>query len=157
MINGEDRILYILINDAYMPIACLTSNSFSESTETLNTTTRVSGGWSTHRNSTQSFSVDFEGLQIYSEETKASYLTLKKLKRERTIETFKIGNTNGQKNEIFKGTIINIGEAANVGEFLSFSGSIKGFGEPLFGDDEIFTFDSEVVTFDNNSITFDNT
>ena len=37
-INGENRILYIKINGEFLPIGCLTGDSFSETVEMLNTT-----------------------------------------------------------------------------------------------------------------------
>lgn len=167
MINGEERILYILVTvdtvngeriEEFKPIACLTSNSFSESVEMLDTTTRISGGWKTARATSQSFNVDFEGLQIYGSETGVSYEELKAIKRARSVQKFKISNTDGNHNEVFEGHITDLSEDANVEEFISFSGSIQGFGEPKTYSGQVpATFDSTIVTFDDNNTTFDNT
>ena len=53
MIEGDIRILYIYDKTAYSPIGCLTENSFSESVEMLDTTTRDNGGWKTYTYNTR--------------------------------------------------------------------------------------------------------
>lgn len=133
--NGEDRILYIKLNGYWLPIGCLTSNSLSESSEMLSTTTRDNNGWSTSRPTNQNYTVSFDGIQVNStiaggNFNEASYDRLKLLKRNKTLLDWKI------QGEIFpvvdygKGYISEISESASVDEFLSFSGSIIGFGEP---------------------------
>jgi len=53
---GEDRILYFKINGEYMPVGCLIGNSFEESAETIDTTTRDNQGWTTGVPLIQSYS-----------------------------------------------------------------------------------------------------
>ena len=62
--NGGYRILYIDSGAGYLPVGCLTSHSFSEESETLNTTTRDNGGWSTEVPTNQSYSISFDGLVL---------------------------------------------------------------------------------------------
>ncbi len=162
MIKGSERILYILTEidgfREYYPLACLTSNTFSEKLDTLDTTTRQTGGWKTSRGVSQSFTVDFEGLIVYNPVNKISYNDLKKIKRRRALMRFKIENLDGSSSEVFRGFITDLSESAVTSEFVSFNGSILGFGEPTTYEDGIpITFDSTVVTFDSTNITFDNT
>ena len=75
--KGEDRILYIKIDNLFVPIGCLTENSFSESVDTIDTTTRENMGWTSSRPVMQSYSISFNGIQILTttdegDDTKAS-------------------------------------------------------------------------------------
>lgn len=135
-INGEDRILYVKLNGYWLPIGCLTSNSFSESVEMLPTTTRDNSGWATSRPTNQNYSISFDGIQVNStiaggNFNEASYDRLKLLKRDKVLLNWKI------QGEIFpvvdygKGYISEISESASIDEFLSFNGTITGFGKPL--------------------------
>ena len=101
----------------------------------LPTTTRDNNGWSTSRPTNQNYTVSFDGIQVNSTIAggnfdEASYDRLKLLKRNKTLLDWKI------QGEIFpvvdygKGYINEISESAAVDEFLSFTGSIVGFGEP---------------------------
>lgn len=133
--NGEDRILYLKILGNWMPIACLIGNSLSESSEQIETTTRDNKGWVTFDVIKQSYSIAFNGLQInttanFGNFSVASYDRLKLLKRSKTLLDWKIQGTIFPIVDYGKGRITEISEASNVGEFLSFSGTISGFGEP---------------------------
>ncbi len=134
--NGTYRILYIKEGIDYLPIGCLTENSFSEDSETLDTTTRENGGWRTSQPTLQSFNIDFSGLQINTrftgaDLTKISYDKLKELKRNRTLIEWKIENTDLVFLEYGKGYVTSLSEVNGVDEMISFSGSIEGFGEPV--------------------------
>lgn len=138
-VNGEDRILFIKINGVYMPIACLTSNGIEENTETIETTTRDNEGWKTDKGLVQSYSIPFAGLQINTTVAGgvfnvASYDRIKLLKRAKTILDWKIQGTIYPVVDYGKGIITQLSSAENVGEFLSFSGVILGFGKPLVQD-----------------------
>lgn len=133
--DGEDRILYIKYLGAWLPVGCLSGNSLSESAEMLPTTTRDNSGWMTSRPVMQSYSISFEGLQINTTLaggtfTVASYDRLKLLKRSKTLLDWKIQGTIFPVVDFGKGYINEISEASNVGEFLSFSGTLVGYGIP---------------------------
>jgi len=130
--KGEEQILYLVVDSIDCPIACLTSNSFSESVEMLDTTTRENAGWKTSKPTNQEYSISFEGLQIITDETtptRYSLDTLKVLKRARTKIEWKIA-TGSVFTDTGFGYITELSESAPVGELLSFSGTITGFGEP---------------------------
>lgn len=131
--KGEDRILCIKIDGLFVPIGCLTENSFSESAETIDTTTRENEGWTTSRPVYQSYSISFSGLQILTtltgDTTKASYDRLKHLKRDRTLLEWKIAGSEYPLIDMGKCYITDLSEAATVGEFITFSGTLTGFGE----------------------------
>ena len=134
--NGEDRILYIKYLGNWLPVGCLTANSISETSEMLSTTTRDNDGWMTSRPVMQSYSISFDGLQINTTVaggtfTVASYDRLKQLKRSKTLLDWKIQGSVFPIVDYGKAYITEISEASSVGEFLSFSGSLTGYGIPL--------------------------
>lgn len=133
--NGADRILYVKYLGDWLPVGCLTSNSLSESSEMLPTTTRDNSGWNTSRPTNQNFSISFEGLQLNTTRaggvfTVASYDRLKLLKRSRTLIDWKIQGSVFPTVDFGKGYITEISEASAVDDFLNFSGTITGYGEP---------------------------
>jgi len=160
---GDVRILYVKIAGVFLPVACLSSNSFSEGTDSIDTTTRDNAGWATSQPTNQSYSIEFEGVQINTifqggDFTKASYDRLKALKRGRSIFDWEIRTSNGVFVDYGQGFISSLSEDAPAGELLTFAGTITGYGEPKFTSDTLgaVTFDSTIVTFDNTLITWDN-
>jgi len=134
--NGQDRILYIKINGVYLPIGCLTENSFEESSEFLETTTQENNDWLTSRPVKQQYSVSFSGIQVNSTIaggtfTVASYDKLKEFKRGRILLDWKIEGTLYPVVDYGKGHIGTISESNVIDEFMTFTGSITGFGTPL--------------------------
>jgi len=133
--KGQDRILYIKVLGSYLPIACLTDNPFSETSEFIDTTTRDNQGWATSRPMMQSYNISFSGLQVNSSVnggtfTVVSYDKLKQLKRSKTLLEWKIEGLFPVV-DYGKCYIQELSEATAVDEFLSFSGSLVGFGIPL--------------------------
>jgi len=133
--NGNDRLLYFKLNGSWMPVGCLTSNSISESSEMMPTTTRDNNGWATSRPMMQNYSLSFEGLQLNTTAnggtfTVASYDRLKLLKRAKQLLDWKVQGTIFPIVDYGKCYINELSEASAVEEFLSFSGSLVGYGEP---------------------------
>ena len=134
-INGEDRSLYIKVNGNYMPVGCLTGNSISESSEMLQTTTRDNDGWATSRPLNQNYSISFDGVQVNTTVAGGSfgllsYDRLKLLKRNKQLLDWKIEGSIFPVVDYGKCYITELSEASNVGEFLTFTGSLTGFGIP---------------------------
>jgi len=133
--KGQDRILYIKVLGSYLPIACLTDNPFSETSEFIDTTTRDNQGWTTSRPMMQSYNISFSGLQVVTSVAGGnfnvvSYDKLKQLKRLKTLLEWKIEGL-FPVIDYGKCYIQELSEATAVDEFLSFSGSLVGFGIPL--------------------------
>lgn len=133
--KGQDRILYIKVLGSYLPIACLQDNPFSETSEFIDTTTRDNQGWSTSRPTNQSYTISFSGLQVNSTIaggtfTVVSYDKLKQLKRSRALLEWKIEG-NFPAVDYGKCYIQELSEATPVDEFLTFAGSLVGYGIPL--------------------------
>ena|SRR5699024_5434675 len=159
--KGSERVLMILIEGEYLPIGCLTSDSFNEEVDMLNTTTRENNGWETSRPVTQRFSVDFSGLIINTafaggDFTKVSYDRLVAIKRSRVLQDWKLMTTDGQFVHDFKGYIVSLSDAASSGELITFEGSIQGYGEPIFTTEKLILLSSgqenEYIQDGNNNI-----
>jgi hypothetical protein len=153
---GDDRILFIKLNGNWLPIGCLTNNSFSENVEMMDTTTRDSQGWSTSMPLVQSYEITFEGLEINTTMnggnfTVASYDKLKLLKRERILLNWKIQGTNYPIVDYGKCYITSLSDSNPVGEFISFTGSATGFGKPL-----VTTLGTTVLNNGNPEIIINN-
>ena len=134
--NGEDRLLYFKINGAFLPIGCLTDNSMSESSDEIDTTTRDNGGWKTSYPLTQSYSLNFSGLQVNTTIaggtfTIASYDKLQYLKRNRILVEWKLEGKTYPIIDYGKCHVIELSSSEVVGEFMSFTGTARGFGIPL--------------------------
>jgi len=147
--RGYEQILYLTIGGIDCPIACLTDNSFSETAEMLSTTTTDNGGWNTSRPLNQSYTIDFTGVQILTEETtpvRYSLDTLRVLKRARTRIEWKI-ETDGVFEQTGEGYIVDLSESSPVDDFLTFSGTIEGYGAPVLVSiaETTYEFEDETV------------
>lgn len=157
--KGEDRILYIKLSGTYIPIGCLSDNSFSESSETIDTTTRDNAGWMTSRPTMQSYSISFNGIQVNStiaggNFNVASYDRLKELKRGRILLDWKIQGSSFPIVDYGKAYLIDISEVATVNELITFSGTLNGFGTPLMAGIELVLLnngDPSVIVQDGNT------
>ena len=66
--NGNLKLLYLYVGGEYFPIGCLTSNSFSETSDMLDTTTRQNAnGWKTSIPTNQSYNISFSGITTTSD------------------------------------------------------------------------------------------
>lgn len=135
MILGDFRILYIKISDTYVPIGCLTGNSFSETAQQLPTTTRDNAGWSTFRPTGQSYNISFSGIQ--DPDQTLGYTELKELKRNQTRVDWKLEATDAGLADFGVGYITDLSETADVGEFMTFEGTLQGYGKPVELSDNV--------------------
>lgn len=131
--NGTYKIISILVNSVYVPIGCLTSNSFSESSEMIDTTTRQNmNGWKTSIPTMQTYSISFSGL-ISTDNKEGTILTfkdLRKLKRDKTKFSWRIKTHDPSKFDYGFGYINSISENADIDAFIDFSAEIQGYGQP---------------------------
>ena len=133
MIDGTYKVLSIKLDGVFLSVGLLTSNSFSENIEMLDTTTRDNGGYKTSTPTTQSYSIDFEGLIkqtlfVGQAETVLTYQNIKTLKRNRTLIEWKINS--GVDIYVSSGFahITSLGDSSNIDEFISFNATLEGYG-----------------------------
>ena len=134
MIDGTYRVLSIKLGGVFLPVGLLTSNSFSESSEMLDTTTRDNGGWRTSTPTVQGYNIDFEGLikqtlSTFQINTVLTHNDIKTLKRNRTLIEWKIDSSVDVYVSTGFGYITSLGDASNIDEFVSFSANIEGYGQ----------------------------
>lgn len=154
-INGEIKILYFKIGDDYLPIGCLTDNSFSESATMLSTTTRDnSNGWESSRPTNQNYSISFSGLVTadYFQTDKVTYNQIRSLKRNRTLVEWRISTGNGDF-DYGSAYLDSVSDEAEIDENVSFSGSLIGFGEPINEFDSIFFTYKEFVEANGGTLS----
>lgn len=136
--NGSNKLFYIYINGAYLPVGCLTSNGFSESAEMLSTTTRQNaGGWATSIPTRQSYTISIAGLITTTDGDGQiiTYRTLQNLKRQRVQFNWKMNTEVTGYSEFGIGYFSSLSDEANVDENISFSGEVTGQGEPIIQED----------------------
>jgi len=156
-INGTLKILYILYEGDFVPVGCLTENSFDESSEMLNTTTRQNNGWKTSRPTSQSYSISFSGLETNEDFIlgNTTYKNLKDFKRSRTLISWRVDDGFGIY-EFGSGYINSLSDSATIDEFASFSGSIDGYGEVQDQVNFLYSAYKTRVEADGGTITSEN-
>ena len=132
--NGTYKLLYIYFVDAYYPIGCLTSNSFSEGVSMLGSTTRDNtDGWGSSVPTSQGYNISFSGILTLDNRgsTVITYADIKGLKRSRTKIQWRIVMSDGTGDtDQGYGYITSISQSASVDEAISFDGEITGVGVP---------------------------
>ena len=144
MIDGAYRVLYLKWDGTYLPIGCLTSDSFTETSEMLDTTTTDNGGWKTSTPTTQGYNISFEGVITNTnfnggDFTKISLDRLRVLKRSGALIEWKTQDTNLIFVDSGKGHITSLSDSATSDEFITFSAEIEGYGEPLSTTAQVFS------------------
>jgi predicted secreted protein len=132
--DGTYKLLYIFVSGTYYPIGCLTSQSFSEQSDMLDTTTRQNaGGWKTSIPTNQSYNISFSGLITTDNKGGAilTYNDIQALKRSRTLINWKTNNEATGYSDFGMGYITSLSNDAEVDSAIGFSAEIMGYGEPV--------------------------
>jgi len=132
--NGANKLLYLYVDGEYFPIGCLTSNSFSEQSDMLDTTTRQNaGGWKTSIPTNQSYNISFNGLITTNDKsgTILTYDDIQTFKRNRTQINWKTNSEITGYSDFGMGYIRSFSNNAEIDSFIDFSCEIVGYGEPV--------------------------
>ena len=141
MIKGDSKILYLKksTSQAYEPVGCLNSNSLSEESETINTTTRDNKGWETIKPIRQRYTMSFSGL--VNKDYKIgqwSYNELADYKRREQIVQWKLEDA--IETIIGRGYIDQLSDSSEIDAFVEFTASLIGYGDtsqegmPIYND-----------------------
>ena len=126
MINGDYNILYIKWQGQFLPIGCLTSDSFTENCDMIDSMTMNSASWRTRKPTNQSYNISFDGL------VKNTNLDrLRVLKRSGTLIEWKTQDSNLVFVDSGFGYINSLSKSSSIDEFISFNATIEGFGKPF--------------------------
>jgi hypothetical protein len=144
MIDGAYRVLYLKWEGVYLPIGCLNSDSFTETSEMLDTTTRDNNGWKTNTPTIQGYKISFEGIITNTnfnggDFAKISLDRLRVLKRGGTLIEWKTQDDKLTFVDSGKGHITSLSDSATSDEFITFSAEIEGYGEPLSTSAQVFS------------------
>ena len=144
MIDGTYNVLYIKWEDEFLPIGCLTSDSFSEDVDMSSSVISNSYGWKTSKPTNQSYNISFDGIIkntnfIGGDSSKISLDRLRVLKRSRTLIEWKTQDNNLIFVDSGFGYITSLSKDASTDEFISFSANIEGYGAPYSTSGLIFT------------------
>lgn len=134
-IKGDALILYVHDGTVYRPIACLTSNSLSQTRGIIETQTKCDPGVIQRASGVLSYEISCEGnyidtTSVGSEITKASHDYLKGVIEAGTAVTWKM-DTGLTDTDAYFGTAImtDLGADAPTGdEFATFSATLSGSG-----------------------------
>jgi len=129
-IEGTYKVLYLDLKDGegFLPVGCLTSNSFSESLDMIDSTTRDNLGWKTSRPTNQEYNVSFDGLVLEDNISfiNNTYFNLTIAKRSRTLIDWKVNDA-----DYGSGYITSLSNENNIDENVGFSAEMIGYGEPI--------------------------
>lgn len=130
-VKADNKILYIKLNGSFVPVACLSSDSFSEGSETLDTTTRDNNGYKTSVPTNQFYTISFEGIKedVDLSDDKLQYFSLMDYKRNRTLIDWRISG-DSVNYDYGQGYIIDLSSNSPAGDLVTYSASIEGFGKP---------------------------
>ena len=135
---GSERLLYIKVGGDWFPIGCLTSNSFSETVQTIDTSFRGNtAGWQTVVPTVQTASISFSGIATNDDRggTVITFSDIKSLKRNRTEIEWQVAQSDGTWDaESGSGYIVSLSEASPLENFVSFEGEILVSGAPTTGE-----------------------
>lgn len=148
--QGKLELLYINQDEVYYPIGCLTSNSWSEQSDMLQTTTRENTeGWKTSIPTNQSFVISANGLVTTSDKSGSiiTYEDLTNLKRDKTLILWKINSENPGYSDYGKGYIMSLTKNAEVDSFIDFSCEIEGYGKPT----RLLDVEEDYLNYDLNT------
>lgn len=155
-IIGTESIFYIKDEGLWKPISCEVSSPMTESVEMLNTTTRDNAGWKTEKPTMQMYSISIEAVLVDDMDFPAilSYSKLREKKRNRELIEWKRELLNGLYIDYGKAHITTISDANTVGEEISFSMELNGFGKPLTDTARVFVLGEDKTTLiaNNNNL-----
>ena len=157
VILGEDSLFFIKYNGIWCPISCETSSPLSESVEMMNTTTRDNAGWKTEKPTLQSYSIAVDAMLRLDDETPTSnvlsYNKIRAMKRNRQLVEWKRETWGGWYIDQGQAYITEISDSNAVGEEISFSLTLSGFGAPTTDTARVnvLGYNSNTAVSDNNN------
>lgn len=131
--NGTYKLFYLYVDGEYYPVGCLINNSFSETSEMLETTTRQNaGGWATSIPTIQSYTISISGLITTNNRDGAilTYSDLQGFKRNKIKLNWKSNNEQTGYSDFGMCYITSLSQDAAIDENISFTAEIVGYGEP---------------------------
>jgi TP901-1 family phage major tail protein len=144
-IKGENGILFLYLDDAWKPIACLTSNSLSTTVEVIERQTKCAPGVTEKSAGVFNYTLSAEGeyidtTSVGGDDEKASHDKLLALQTTRELQTWKLDTDMSNENSVkYYGTalITDLSLDQAVNENSTFSATLDGNGAILTTDPTI--------------------
>jgi TP901-1 family phage major tail protein len=141
-IKGENGILFLYLDDAWKPIACLTSNSLSTTVEVIERQTKCAPGVTEKSAGVFNYTLSAEGeyidtTSVGGDDEKASHDKLLALQTTRELQTWKLDTDMSNANSVkYYGTalITDLSLDQAVNENSTFSATLDGNGAILTTD-----------------------
>ncbi len=133
-IRGKFRILYIkTAGQDWRRVAHLRVNSWQSTVDFLPTTTRANKGHKTQRPVSIGDTISFSAIIFQDNDVvgKVGYKELKKIKNARTLFDWKLQADGEAFIDAGRGHLASLGETADVGDVMTYEGSIQVYGAPL--------------------------
>lgn len=138
--KGDYRILSISHDGGlFYPIACVSDNGMSESSDMLDTTTRDNGGWKSSVPTLQSGTIDFSG--VYEQSGDFTVDDLRVIFRSGDVISWKISSSEGGYIYSGDGYFSSLSDESSMDSFVTFTGSIQisgNIGTTPFYDGDLF-------------------
>lgn len=155
-IKGTASLFYIVENGVDIPVACLTSNPISETSETIDTTTRENAGWRTVLPTLQSYSIGLNGIMKLDDPDSGnnvySFRRLRQLKRSRAVFQWKLKTLKGWYIDEGKAVLTEISFDDPADGFITFSATLQGWGTPAETfEREILSNEAKTLVYSNNN------
>jgi predicted secreted protein len=130
--NGTDFVLFAKIAAAWVPLACLKTNAFDASTDSIDTTSKCSGKYKTSipGDIGWSFSADGNSVDETGTPSRASFKKLSELHKAGTVFPMKMVGVNDA-TDIVRGDVYITALALSAGrnEAVGFTATFQGTGE----------------------------
>lgn len=135
-IRGENGVIFLYLDEAWKPVACLTSNSLSTTVEVIERQTKCAPGVTEKSAGVFNYNLSLEGEYIDTtteggDDTKASHDALLQLQISRELQTWKLDTNMADVNSVkYYGTalITDLSLDQAVNENSTFSGTLDGNG-----------------------------
>jgi hypothetical protein len=129
-VQGNNKIVFLQRAGEFIPVGCIISNSFEESSETLAAQTRELGIWTSIIPDLQSYSITVEAIQDLEIGGIITFEDIRGLKRAQYKVNWRIGIDGDFEQEGF-GYITSVSEVAEVNQSATYNFVIQGDGVPL--------------------------
>lgn len=131
ILTGSEFLLYNIDNE---PVAYCTNSAIKINNSLIDVTTKSSDSWSESMVGIKDWNIEFEGLVSYGDDFNTSYFVNKFQNSEPFFIRFGVLQDNFTHAFYGEVHIESIDQAADDGELVSYSGSLKGIGNLSFTD-----------------------
>ena len=147
--QGEEILFYILTVDGWLPVACLTDNPFTRTTERIQTTSRGSGGYRSYIPSIHDYNLSLAGV-LTKKIGVVSYNDLDQLQEDRIIFQWRMLSGDGYIAKTGSSFITSLTLNSAAGAYVTFGCELSPSGGGI-GNILVWSQDGFNVVEDGNN------